>query len=194
VELLAVHPTSPPVVLGDALDERPARATLRAQIARLERELAGARDGGGPGDAAGPAAAVCGGPRLLTLGELERVRDELAERAARRRRELAARAREQAAKRRLLERMRQEPARHRWARVTSAELGEPGCAAYHVLPRLGPIGLLAGWWRVKVSSGCPLPRGRAGGAAPRSPIRPPATARGDARAPGGRRARRAGGR
>jgi hypothetical protein len=28
-----------------------------------------------------------------------------------------------------------------------------------VRPRLGLIGMLMGWWQVKLSSGCPLPAG-----------------------------------
>jgi hypothetical protein len=47
------------------------------------------------------------------------------------------------------------PGRHRWVRVSLAELGQSGCGAYHVRPRLGLIGMLAGWWEVKLSSGCP---------------------------------------
>ena len=38
-----------------------------------------------------------------------------------------------------------------------ADLGERGCGAYHVRPRLGIIGMLMGWWHIKLSSGCPLP-------------------------------------
>jgi hypothetical protein len=60
-----------------------------------------------------------------------------------------------------------DPGHHRWIRISQAELGEPGCGAYHVRPRLGLVGMLAGWWQVKVSSGCPLPRGPRG-ARPRS--------------------------
>ena len=61
-------------------DERAARRSLRAQIARLEGELSDAfvtafAMGGLDQPVAGP-----GLPRLLGLGELERVRDELAER------------------------------------------------------------------------------------------------------------------
>jgi hypothetical protein len=48
------------------------------------------------------------------------------------------------------------PERHRWERITSADLGEPGCRVWQVRPRLGLIGMLMGWWRVKISSGCPL--------------------------------------
>jgi hypothetical protein len=55
----------------------------------------------------------------------------------------------------LLERMLADPPAHRWARVPLAALEEPGCGAYVVRPRLGLIGMLAGWWEVKLSSGCP---------------------------------------
>jgi hypothetical protein len=116
------------------VDERAARADLRAQIAALE--LRGARVAAG------------GGPRLLSLGELERVRDGLAARP-----EPAADDHEAARVR--LERMLADPAAHRWERVALAELGEPGCGVYAVRPRLGLIGMLSGWWQVKLSSGCP---------------------------------------
>ena len=115
-------------------DERSARADLRAQIATLE-----GRGGRAP---------ATGGPRLLSLGELERVRDALAARPR------PAPAPDPAA-RVALERMLADPRAHRWARVPLAALGEPGCGAYVVRPRLGLIGMLAGWWEVKLSSGCP---------------------------------------
>ncbi len=41
-------------------------------------------------------------------------------------------------------------------RVSNREIGEPGCGVWHVRPRLGLIGMLMGWWEVKLSSGCPL--------------------------------------
>jgi hypothetical protein len=53
-----------------------------------------------------------------------------------------------------------EPGRHRFTRVSRASLGEPGCGVWQVRPRLGLIGMLAGWWHDKLSSGCPLPGGR----------------------------------
>ena len=53
-----------------------------------------------------------------------------------------------------------DPAKHRFARVSCRDLGEPGCGVYMVRPRLGLIGMLAGWWQVKLSSGCPLCRPR----------------------------------
>src|SRR5215213_2722675 len=126
------------------VDERPARRSLRDQIAKLERELAAAFVGAFPrrGIDFGVARAP-GGPRMLSLGELEDVRDDLAERLVEVRRELH-------------ERMLLEPARYKWVRVTARELGRGDCGAYHVRPRLGIVGMLMGWWQVKVSSGCPL--------------------------------------
>ena len=48
------------------------------------------------------------------------------------------------------------PEKHKWLRISRADIGEPGCGHWHSRPHLGPIGMLMGWWRVKVSSGCPL--------------------------------------
>jgi hypothetical protein len=53
--------------------------------------------------------------------------------------------------------MLREPERHKRVRLPLADLGEPGCGAYQVRPRLGIIGMLMGWWHIKLSSGCPLP-------------------------------------
>jgi hypothetical protein len=105
-------------------------------------------------------------PRVLDLGELEYVRDELAERVRTARVSIAERAEMQAANRYFLERMLLEPAKHRFARISCRELGEPGCGVWHVRPRLGLIGMLMGWWQVKLSSGCPLPGGRERGSRP----------------------------
>ncbi|MBB4662671.1 hypothetical protein [Conexibacter arvalis] len=96
------------------------------------------------------------GPRLLDLGELERLRDDLAARLHDIREILAARAAREAERRALLERMLRDPAEHRFLRITRADVGEPGCGAWESRPRLGLIGMLAGWWHVKISSGCPL--------------------------------------
>jgi hypothetical protein len=146
-------PVITPAVLAEpaARDERAARRDLCDQIGRLEGELTRTladvfprREPVRPGRSASAQA----GPRLLTLGQLERIRDELADRVA------TLRAPRGAA---LLEDMRRAPERYRWATVTSAELGEPGCTVWRVRPRLGLIGMLVGWWRVKISSGCPLP-------------------------------------
>jgi hypothetical protein len=124
-------------------DERVARADLRAQIARLDRALTHAPQ---------PAH----GPRLLTLAELEAQRDALAAELARQ--SEAARAEHDArqASRHRLEAMLADPPAHRFERVALTDLGDPGCGVYMVRPRLGLVGMLAGWWEVKLSSGCPL--------------------------------------
>ena len=49
-----------------------------------------------------------------------------------------------------------EPKKHKFARLHRSEVGMGGCGAYQVRPRLGLIGMLMGWWHVKLSSGCPL--------------------------------------
>jgi hypothetical protein len=154
-----VAPPAPPITVTEDA-ERAARRTLRAQIARLERELADAfvtaySMGGldAPSDSREQ-------PRLLSLGELERVRDQLAERLRTARVTIAERADIQAANRLYLERMLLDPAQYRFARVSRQDLGEPGCGVWQVRPRLGLIGMLMGWWQVKLSSGCPLAWGR----------------------------------
>jgi hypothetical protein len=142
---------------GTAVDERAARRTLRAQIARLERELGTTISAAFP-HVAEPAAVLpaIAGPRMLGLGELERLRDDLSERVREARLAVAERAGLEADSRALLEELLREPARHKWVRLPVADLGERGCGAYHVRPRLGVIGMLMGWWHVKLSSGCPL--------------------------------------
>ncbi|HEX3689303.1 MAG TPA: hypothetical protein VHV28_06380 [Solirubrobacteraceae bacterium] len=149
---------------GAVTDERAARRTLREQIARLERELADAfvtafTMGGLPQPAAAPTFGPSGA-RLLDLGELEVVRDELAERLRESRATITRRADEMGEKRLVLERMLLRPADHKFVRISCRELGEPGCGVWQVRPRMGLIGMLMGWWQVKLSSGCPLPRGR----------------------------------
>ncbi|MBS1871243.1 MAG: hypothetical protein JSS99_16445 [Actinobacteria bacterium] len=148
--------------LGGETDEAPARRALRAQIARLEHELASLTAEVKPRDGVSWPIGGENGPRLLGIGALERVRDDLAERLHEVRETLAARAAREAEKRALLERMLRDPARHRFVRISAADVGEPGCGVWHVRPRLGLIGMLMGWWQVKLSSGCPLPRPAAG--------------------------------
>ena len=126
------------------IDERAARADLRAQIARLDRRLTHA-----------PRARRGRAPHLLTLAELEAERDALSDELAR---QEQARAEEDEAQERArlrLERMLADPPAHRFERVALRDLGEPGCGVYAVKPRLGLVGMLAGWWEVKLSSGCP---------------------------------------
>src|SRR4051812_37785194 len=48
------------------------------------------------------------------------------------------------------------PEKHKWMRIGNEDIGEPGCKYWEVRPRYGLIGMLMGWWRVKISSGCPL--------------------------------------
>ena len=140
----------------EEVDERAARRTLRRQIAHLERDLASAVIAAYPRLPAGTASISHSGPRLLGLGELERTRDDLADRIAEVREQAAAQGERQAAKRLLIERMLLDPAAYRWVRVSNEDIGEPGCKNWHVVPRLGIVGMLAGWWHVKISSGCPL--------------------------------------
>jgi len=146
--------------LGAHAEEGPARRTLRAQIARLEHELASLAVHASPRDRIAWTIGGDAGPRLLGIGELERVRDDLAERLHEVRETLAARAERERRNRELLERMLRDPGRHRFVRISAADVGEPGCGVWHVRPRLGLIGMLMGWWQVKLSSGCPLPEGR----------------------------------
>lgn len=139
-------------------DERLARAELRRQIGRLERQLADLFVDAFPRlQIDTGVAAAAQEPRALDLGELEEVRDALATRVGEARVALRERAHVEADYRRLLEQMLAAPAEFKWVRVSRDDLGLPGCGHWHSRPRLGPLGMLMGWWRVKVSSGCPLP-------------------------------------
>jgi hypothetical protein len=154
-EVLARESVWTPLRVGG--DERLARAELRRQIGRLELEIARlTHDGFGRIAVPHVVAAAAPVPRLLDLGDLERLRDALAERAGEARGALAARAASEAATRELLGKMIDSPGDYRWLRISRADVGAPGCGHWHSRPRLGPIGMLMGWWRVKVSSGCPL--------------------------------------
>jgi len=138
-------------------DERLARAELRRQIGRLEHQLSRLFAEGFPRveiDTRVRAAAAA--PRALGLGDLERVRDELADRVAEARGALERRAVADARNRELLEQMLERPADFKWLRISRQELGLPGCGHWHSRPRFGLLGMLMGWWRVKISSGCPL--------------------------------------
>lgn len=153
-------PTTPVRHRDGAAPERAARRSLRAQIARLDRELSDAFVTAYPmGGLAAPVARAAR-PRLLDLGELEIVRDELAERLRDARVTITRRADEQEEKRLVLERMLLRPGDYRFTRISAHELGDPGCGVWHVRPRMGLIGMLMGWWQVKLSSGCPLSTGR----------------------------------
>jgi len=140
------------------VDEAAARRSLRDQIAHLERALVSVATSAHPRLELPRITARGGfaGPRLLSLGDLEAVRDDLAGKAADLRAQRLHHADAQAEKRLLVERMLLDPGHYRWVRVSGEDIGEPGCKHWHVRPRLGIIGMLAGWWHVKVSSGCPL--------------------------------------
>ena len=90
------------------------------------------------------------------MPELETIRDELVERLQRAREAAERRGERQRRARSRMEEMVSDPAAHKWEAVSKQDLGEPGCASWEVQPRWGPIGALMNWWRVKVSSGCPL--------------------------------------
>jgi hypothetical protein len=138
------------------VDERAARAALRAQIARLEEQLAAHLTSAFPLSPTPPRVGGSRGARLQSLAELERQRDALSAALTATRRELDALGRRQEHARGRLERIMLDPAAHPWERVTHEDVGEPGCRQYHARPRLGPLGLLMDWWRVRISSGCPL--------------------------------------
>ncbi len=145
-----------PVVPHTRPDEHAARRTLLGQIARLEDELSQLFCSVWPRQGLELDVSGRGGPRLLSLGELEQLRDDLAERVHRGRLDLSERTAAEERKRRLIEEMLLDPKAYKWVRVSNADIGEPGCKHWHVRPRLGLVGMLAGWWRVVISSGCPL--------------------------------------
>ena len=139
-------------------DERLARAELRRQIGHLEQELSRLSAKAFPLFSVDTRVdAPSGPPRVAGLEQLERVRDALAARIGKAQLELRERAGLETRNRELLERMLASPARYKWVRVSREDIGEHGCGHWHSRPRLGPLGMLMGWWRVKVSSGCPLP-------------------------------------
>jgi hypothetical protein len=109
--------------------DREVRHQLRRQIARLEADLP-------------PGAGRRGshGARLLSVEELERVRDDLVRRIQEGR---FTQGEEQERKRRLREEMLLNPGRHRGRAVSNAEVGEPGCTRWQC------------WFRLTVSGGCP---------------------------------------
>jgi hypothetical protein len=150
-----------------APSEAGVRRTLRGQIARLDGELSALRLSAWPQTVPEPAPSEAAGRRFRgaafqSIAELERTRDSLAAQASALRKTLDEIGARQEAYRQTREELLLDPARHRFARVSNEEVGEPGCRDWHVRPRFGLIGMLAGWWRVVVSSGCPL--ATAGGA------------------------------
>jgi hypothetical protein len=155
-----------PSVVSVRVDERAARRSLLDQITRLESELAALFCAAYPRTGFDWGVPSHGGPRILSLGDLERIRDGLAERLEHNRRALSDRTLAEEHNRRLIEEMLLQPERFKWVRVRNEDIGEPGCKSWHVRPRLGLLGMLMGWWRVRISSGCPLAGGRGPGPRP----------------------------
>jgi hypothetical protein len=142
------------LTVAPPLTEAAARQDLRTQIARLERELANTLAATYPRIVSDRRIAH-GGPRLLNLAQLEQTRDTLAAAVSDVRERVVLQRAAQAEARARLEAMYADPSAFRNAEICNEELGLEGCTVYAVRPRLGPVGLLTGWWRVTVSSGCP---------------------------------------
>jgi hypothetical protein len=123
--LLDIRTTTDLPVVGDV----EVRRSLRSQIARLEAQLP-----------PGPGRRDHGGARVLSVEELECVRDDLVRRTQERR---FTGGEEQERKRRLREEMLLDPAAHFGVTVSNADVGEPGCTRW------------SSWFRVRVSGGCP---------------------------------------
>ena len=156
-ELLSAPPV--PATLPRTLpDERAARRSLLDQVARLEEELSGLFCSVWPRKDFDLGVRGRGGPRLLSLAELEELRDDLAARVQHARRAFSDRTYAEEQNRRLIEEMLLDPGAHPWRRVSNEDIGEPGCKHWHVRPRWTFLGMLMGWWRVVISSGCPLAR------------------------------------
>ena len=142
------------------VDEVAIRRQLREQVARLEAELGALFCSTYPRTGfEWTVPARSAGPRLLSLRELEELRDDLADRLQHNRRLLGDRTYVEELHRRRIEEMMLAPEEHKWVRVRNEDIGEKGCKQWHVMPRFGLIGMLMNWWRVRISSGCPLARG-----------------------------------
>jgi hypothetical protein len=149
-----------PIRRGVGPDEAPARRTLREQIARLESDLGALFCTAYPRTGFDWGVPSRGGPRVLALAELEELRDQLADRLAHNRRLLGDRTYVEELNRCRIEEMLLDPERHKWMVIRNEDIGERGCKSWHVRPRYGIIGMLMNWWRVRISSGCPLAGGR----------------------------------
>jgi hypothetical protein len=160
MEQLTIQRGAPAV---DQDGELAARRSLRAQVTKLERELAQIVAGSFPyisaNAARDPRGEAFGGPRLLSLEQLERQRDRLAARVQDMRAVSRRRVEHERRSAELLERMKLEPGHYKFVRLSVNDLGQGGCGVWEVRPRLGLIGMLAGWWQLTLSSGCPLPKG-----------------------------------
>ena len=160
IEPLATLEATPTRVILPEVDERAARRSLLAQIRKLDKELSALFCATYPRTGFEWNVRSHGGPRLLGIAELERIRDELAGKLSQNRALLGDRTYVESRNRRLIEEMLLAPEKHKWMRIGNEDIGEPGCKYWEVRPRLGIIGMMMGWWRVKISSGCPLARPR----------------------------------
>jgi hypothetical protein len=136
--------------------DRELRDELRRQIADLERRLGQLFASSFPRQGIEWRVGAVGGPRVLGVAELERVRDALSSRLQQAQRELGRRGKIEQDNRGTLEAMIAEPERHHWVLISNEDIGEKGCRHWHSRPRWGILGMLLNWWRVRVSSGCPL--------------------------------------
>src|SRR3954471_1505201 len=130
-------PSAPPDGLDTVRhgqDERAARADLRRQIAAMELALARLFGSAFPRKGIDFAVAGMGGPRVLSVDELEGVRDGLAARIQEVRSDLHEHAVVEQDNRELIERMIADPASYKWVRVYNEDIGEPGCKNWHVKP------------------------------------------------------------
>jgi hypothetical protein len=155
---VGVPPPVPPAPVRPVVepDEAAARRTLREQIARLESELGSLFCSTFPRTGFDWSVSARGGPRMLSLPELEEIRDGLADRLSHNRRLLGDRTYVEELNRRRIEEMMLNPAEYKFVRVQNEDIGERGCKQWHVQPRFGLLGMLMNWWRVRISSGCPL--------------------------------------
>ena len=145
-------------------DELGARRELRRQIGRLEAQLASYRR---DLESLEPPRVSAPDPRIASAAELERTRDALLRQLGAARATAAGRARRERRARAVRDAMVADPGAHRWEVVSADETGEEGCATWEVAPRLGPLGALMSWWRLKVSGGCPLAGPPTGGSGQR---------------------------
>ncbi len=141
-------PPAPLPEVDPADDAATLRRELRAQISRIEAELA-------PyawHDAveAPPQRVETAEPvgRLPSVEDLQRTRDSLIGRLLRLRDEAARRGVDQQRAREHVESMLEDPSSHRWEVVTASDVGAEA-GSWRVVPRFGPLGAILGWWRVK---------------------------------------------
>jgi len=149
-------PPPPAALVTTPVDERFARRDLLEQVARLESDLSALFCSAYPRGGFDWRVPSRGGPRVLSLFELEQLRDDLADRLHDVRRTLGDRTWVEEQNRRLIEEMMLAPEDYKWVRVGNEDIGERGCKHWHVRPRWGILGMMLNWWRVRISSGCPL--------------------------------------